>query len=376
MRRFADDNKGARILIVDDEAANVMLLEHILESDGYTNFESVSDPRQVLPRFLAQQPDLILLDVRMPHLDGFAVMDQLRHRIAETLFLPIVILTADVTSDTKQAALEAGASDFLTKPIDVTEVLLRIKNLLRTRTLHVQVQNQNAALEDRVRERTRELLEAQAEILHNASELREAQIETLQRLALASEYRDDDTGQHVHRVSSNSAMIARALGMEEEKVELIRKAAPLHDVGKIGIPDNVLLKPGKLTPEEWNQMKTHTLIGAGILRGSRFPLLQMAEEIALTHHEKWDGTGYSPGLKEEAIPLAGRIVAVADVFDALTHERPYKKAWPVSEAVQEIVAQKGRHFDPKVVDAFLQLRTTRWSEAAKQTSATPRASTF
>jgi len=355
MKTTAENYKSARILIVDDEQANVMLLEHILEGEGYSNYESVCDPRQVLPLFLANQPDIILLDIRMPHLDGFAVMHQLRHRIAESVFLPIVILTADVTSDTKQAALEAGASDFLTKPLDVAEVLLRIKNLLRTRFLHVQVQNQNQMLEDRVRERTRALEEAQREILHNASDLREAQLETLERLALASEFRDDDTGQHVHRVSCNSALIAAALELPEETVELIRKAAPLHDVGKIGIPDNVLLKPAKLSPEEWERMKTHTLIGSRILSRSRFPLLQMAEEIALTHHEKWDGTGYSPGLKEETIPLAGRIVAVADVFDALTHERPYKKAWPVEEAVAEIRSQRARHFDPRVVDAFLEL---------------------
>jgi len=338
MNLISGSDKGARILIVDDEPANVLLLEHILDAEGYANFESVCDPRQVLPLFLANQPDLILLDIRMPHLDGFAVMRQLRHRIADSVYLPIVILTADVTLETKQAALEAGASDFLTKPIDVTEVLLRIRNLLRTRLLHVQVQNQNQVLEVRVRERTRELEEAQREILHNASNLEEAQLETLEKLALASEYRDDDTGQHVHRVSVNSALIAEALGLPEETVKLIRKAAPLHDVGKIGIPDDVLLKPSKLLPEEWNMMKGHTLIGSRILSGSRFPLLQMAEEIALTHHEKWDGTGYSPGLKEEAIPLASRIVAVADVFDALTHERPYKKAWPVAEAVEEIRA--------------------------------------
>ena len=355
MKTTAENNKSARILIVDDEAANVMLLEHILEGEGYHNYESVLDPRQVLPLFLACPPDLILLDIRMPHLDGFAVMSQLRHRIAESVFLPIVVLTADVTSDTKQAALEAGASDFLTKPIDVTEVLLRIKNLLRTRSLHVQVQNQNQILEDRVRERTRDLEEAQREILHTASGLREAQLETLERLALASEYRDDDTGQHVHRVSFSSAQIARALELPDETVELIRKAAPLHDVGKIGIPDNVLLKPGKLTPEEWEMMKTHTLIGSRILSRSRFPLLQMAEEIALTHHEKWDGTGYSPGLKEEAIPLSSRIVAVADVFDALTHERPYKSAWTIGEALDEIESQSGRHFDPHIVTAFREL---------------------
>jgi putative two-component system response regulator len=352
---MSESLRNARILIVDDEQANLMLLEHILEREGYTNFESVSDPRQVLPRFIAQPPDLILLDVRMPHLDGFAVMHQLRHRVSESVFLPIVILTADVNADTRQAALEYGAADFLAKPIDVTEVLLRIKNLLRTRFLHVQVQTHNQTLEQRVRERTRELEEAQIAILTQTNDLREAQVETLERLALAAEYRDDDTGQHVQRVSANSALIAAAMGMSDETVELLRKAAPLHDIGKIGIPDAVLLKRGQLTPEEREMMKGHTLIGARILSGSRFPLLQMAEEIALTHHEKWDGTGYSPGLGGENIPLPGRIVAVADVFDALTHKRPYKEAWAVAKAVSEITALSGTHFDPQVVEAFMTL---------------------
>jgi putative two-component system response regulator len=291
----------------------------------------------------------------MPYLDGFMVMNQIKHRIAENTFLPIVILTADVTTETKQRALRKGAADFLFKPLDMAEVLLRIRNLLRTRILHVEVQNQNQVLEVRVHERTRELEEAHHAILQHAAELQEAQIETIHRLALAAEYRDDDTGQHVQRVSQNSALIAAAMGWPEGEVELIRKASPLHDVGKIGIPDDILLKPGKLTPEEWTVMKSHTVIGAKILSGSRFPLLQMAEEIALTHHEKWDGSGYCPGLGGENIPLSGRIVAVADVFDALTHERPYKKAWLVSDALAEISSQSGRHFDPAVVEAFMAL---------------------
>ena len=355
MKSAAESIADARILIVDDEAANVMLLEQVLESAGYTNLVSTTDSRQALPHFLANTPDIILLDIRMPYLDGFAVMHQLKPRIDAHTFLPIVILTADVTPETKKTALEAGAADFLSKPLDVAEVLLRIRNLLRTRFLYIETHNQNHALEERVRERTRSLEEAHLAITQQANNLRESQIETIERLALASEYRDDDTGQHVHRVSAISAHIARAVGWPEPEIELIRKAAPLHDVGKIGIPDGILLKPGKLTAEEWNHMKTHTLIGAKILSGSRFSVLQMAEEIALTHHEKWDGGGYSPGLKGEAIPLAGRIVAVADVFDALTHERPYKKAWPVADAVAEIQAQSGRHFDPAVVEAFLTL---------------------
>jgi len=186
-------------------------------------------------------------------------------------------------------------------------------------------------------------------------ELEDTQIEILQRLALAAEYRDDDTGEHTKRVGEMSAQIAEALGLPEAEVELIRRAAPLHDVGKIAIPDSILLKPGKLTPEEFELIKTHTALGAKMLSGGRFPLLQRAEEIALSHHERWDGAGYLSGLQGEMIPIAGRIVAVADVFDALTNERSYKKAWSPDEAIQEIKHQSGQHFDPRVVEAFLEV---------------------
>lgn len=331
--------KNARILIVDDEPANVRLLERILQQAGYTNFMSTGDSRQVLPLFAEYQPDLVLLDLHMPHLDGFAVMKQLAPRIAEGMYLPILVLTSDVTSESKQKALSTGARDFLTKPLDQAEVLLRIRNLLETRFLYLHVQNQNQILEEKVRERTQAL--------------EESRIDILERLALAAEFRDDETGQHTQRVGVMSVAIVRRLRLPPDQ-ELIRRAAPLHDVGKIGIPDTILRKPGKLTPEEFDVMKSHTTIGAQILSGSRSPLLQLAEEIALTHHERWDGTGYA-GLAGETIPLAGRIVALADVFDALTHDRIYRKAWPVEEAIAEIIRQGGKHFDPDLVEAFLRL---------------------
>ena len=214
----------------------------------------------------------------MPYLNGFDVMKQLRPHIPPEAFLPILVLTADITPETKRQALAEGAMDFLTKPFDATEVILRIRNLLQTRSLHLQLQNQNQLLDQKVRERTAELEETQNEIL--------------ERLALAAEYRDDDTGEHTKRVGQMSAQIAQALCLPQAEVELIRRAAPLHDVGKIAIPDSILLKPGKLTPEEFDHMKTHTTLGAKMLSGGRFPLLQLAEEIALTHHERWDGTGY------------------------------------------------------------------------------------
>ena len=331
---------ATRILIVDDQPSNVALLEGILQEEDFTCFQSITDSREALPTFLDYRPDLILLDLQMPFLDGFEVMRRIRACLAPDELLPILILTADITPETKRRALAAGALDFLTKPFDAIEAVLRIRNLLQTRTLHLQLREQNQILDHKVRERT--------------VELEETQVEILERLALAAEYRDDVTGEHTRRVGKMAAQIAQSLGWPVAKVELIRRAAPLHDIGKIAIPDSVLLKPGKLTPEEYEQMKTHTLMGAKMLSGGRFPLLRLAEEIALSHHEHWDGRGYI-GLVGEDIPLAGRIVGVADVFDALTSERPYKKAWSVEESIEEIRRQRGRQFDPRVVEAFLRL---------------------
>ncbi len=339
-----DATKKARILIVDDQEVNIRLLEDILgRVGGYTTLKSTTDSRKVIPLYAEFRPDLILLDLRMPYLDGFGVMEELKPLISVGSYVPILVLTADVTPEVKQRALAGGAKDFLTKPFDPNEVLLRIKNLLETRSLHLELQNQNHILEEKVRERTREL--------------EETHIEVLERLALAAEYRDDETGQHTRRVGQTSAILAQALGLPHGDVVLIQRAAPLHDVGKIGIPDRILLKAGRLTPEEFDVIKTHTTIGAKILSGGRFQLLRMAEEIALTHHERWDGTGYPQGLKGDSIPLAGRIVAIADAFDALTHERPYKRAWPVKEAAAELKRCAGTQFDPELVRVFLALNT-------------------
>jgi putative two-component system response regulator len=328
----------ARILVVDDEEANVQLLERILEMAGYHNVVSTTDPRRVLDLLHTFRPDLILLDLLMPHLDGFTVMKVLASETPIDSFLPILVLTADATSETRRRALAGGANDFLTKPFDVEEVLLRIANMLQTRFLHLQLQGEKGALEDRVQERTREL--------------EESYIDTFERLALAAEYRDDETGQHTVRVGRLAALLARELDLPARKVELLERAAGLHDVGKIGIPDAILLVPRKLTTEEFEVVKTHTVIGARILSGSRSPLLTMAEEIAWSHHERWNGRGYG-GLAGEEIPLFGRITTVADVFDALTHKRPYKEAWPLDEAIAEIGRQRGDQFDPRVVDAFM-----------------------
>ena len=270
--------RNARILIVDDEPVNVDLLRRLLERAGFSRIESTNDSRQAVDLYVKFRPDLILLDLHMPHRDGLEVMDEL-NQIAEASYLPILMLTGDDTPEAKREALSRGAKDFLNKPFHSDEVLLRIGTLLETRFLYLQIQSQNQILEAKVRDRTREL-EA-------------AQIEIIERLARAAEFRDDNTGQHTERVGQMAALLARQIGLSDTQVSLIRRAAPLHDVGKIGIPDSILLKLGKLTPEEFELVKTHTTIGARILSGSRFTILRLAEEIAYNHHERWDGSGYA-----------------------------------------------------------------------------------
>ena len=329
----------ARILIIDDEKANLEVLRRLLERAGFSRIQTTTDPRDATTLYVDFRPDLILLDLHMPHMDGLAVMAEL-NKIVEATYLPILILTGDVSPEARRDALSRGAKDFVHKPFSSDEVLLRIGTLLETRFLYLQIQSQNQILEAKVRERTREL-EA-------------AQIEIIERLAKAAEFRDDNTGQHTERVGQMAALIARQMGLPDAQVSLIRRAAPLHDVGKIGIPDAILMKLGKLTADEFEMVKTHTMIGARILSGSRFPILRLAEEIAFSHHERWDGSGYA-GMPGDSIPLAGRIVAVADVFDALTQKRPYKEAWPVNEAIAEIDRQRGRQFDAHLVDAFMRI---------------------
>jgi putative two-component system response regulator len=333
--------RAGRVLVVDDQPANVELLIAILRQGGFERVEWTYDPRVALGLFNSFGPDVVLLDLHMPHLDGFELMERFEKIAPGGVAVPVIILTADIDPRVKQRALEAGAGDFLIKPFDTTEVLLRLRNQLETRFLQLSLQRQNLALEERVRLRTGELLEARLEIL--------------ERLALAAEFRDKATLAHTRRVGHVAALTSETLGFDGEFVEIMRLAAPLHDVGKIAIPDEILLKEGPLSEEEFETIKLHTTAGARLLSGSHFDVTRSAEKIALTHHDRWDGTGYPAGLSAEDIPIAGRIVAVADVFDALTHERPYKAAWPVEEALIEIESQAGRQFDPAVVEAFLDL---------------------
>ncbi len=333
-----EEIKQSRILIMDDVEDNISLLKRILGRAGFEHLHSATDPQLIGGLLQETDPDIVLLDMHMPGMDGIEVLQFIREQAGPDDYLPVLMLTADTAPEVKQQGLKAGANDFLTKPYDRTEVILRINNLLRTRHLHKQAKHYSSTLEQKVRERTREL--------------EQAQLEMLELLGRASEYRDDQTGEHTKRVGRLSAAIAEGLGLTPGEIEMIRLAAPLHDIGKIAIPDHILLKPGRFEPEEMERMKQHSALGAGILEGSSFEVLKLAETIARSHHEKWDGTGYPRGLRGKDIPLAARIVALADFYDALTHERPYKRAWTLQETMDEIERQRGKHFDPQVVDAF------------------------
>jgi len=333
--------KTAGILVVDDNDANVRILERLLTKNGFVNVMTTTDPYEALSLHESHEPDLLLLDLHMPTLDGFSVLERLKYRTSGEEYFPVLVLTADATPDAKYRALAGGAGDFVTKPFDHAEVLLRVRNMLRTRYMQLQLDSQNAILETRVRQRTRDLEEARGEVVD--------------RLARAAEFRDDDTHQHTRRMAETCVRIAQGLGLTGTFIDTLRRAAPLHDVGKIGISDSILLKPGKLTTDEFDNIKTHTTMGAKILSGSRVGFLLLAEEIALNHHERWDGSGYPNGRAGESIPLSGRIAAIADVFDALTNERPYKRAWSVPDALEEMDRLRGTQFDPEILDAFLSL---------------------
>lgn len=344
----------AKILIVDDEPANVALLERILGKTGYTNLRTTSDPQEGLELWEELEPDLLLLDLMMPHVDGFAFMRRVQESswMSTAGYVPILVLTADVTAGTRDRALGSGAKDFLTKPFETTEVRLRIRNLLETRALHARLNDVNHMLEDRVRERTHALADSLSELSAAHTDLRMSRQETIERLSIAAEFRDDDTGQHIHRMSQYAAILARVVRLDEEKCHLLHMATQMHDVGKIGIPDRVLLKPGKLSPEEREIMERHAEIGHDILAGSEAELLQLAATIALTHHERFDGTGYPNQLAGDAIPLEGRIAAIADVFDALTNDRVYRRAFPLMKALDIMKDGQGSHFDPFLLDLF------------------------
>ena len=336
---ITEELSAARILIIDDNEFNVQLLEAVINEAGYTSVLSITDSRKAEDLYRAYQPDLVLLDISMPHLDGYQVMEQFK-KIEQGPYLPVLILTALQDDETRLKALEDGAQDFLTKPFNRLETLTRIKNMLTVRLLHRQVKKQNVELEMKVKERTKELQETRLEIIR--------------RLGRAAEYKDNETGLHIIRMSKMCARLGELAGLSATEVELVLDTSPMHDIGKIAIPDAILLKPGQLDAKEWAKMTTHPQIGYTLLEGHDSNLMLAAREIALSHHEKWNGKGYPQGLKGRTIPFNGRLAGLADVFDALTSKRPYKDPYPVSKAVEIIKSEREEHFDPELTDLFLQ----------------------
>lgn len=347
-----DKARPGKILVVDDEPANVQLIRRLLTRAGYPDLECTTDPTQVEAMYRDLEPDLILLDLHMPALDGFEVMRRLSGLIPSDEYVPILVLTADVMQESKRKALVGGAKDFLAKPFDPSEVLARVANLLETRHLYLQLRRHNEELEDTVRERTAAVWEIVGALEGAKKDLRLAQEETIHSLVLAAEYRDDDTSRHIERMSRYCSIIAAGLGFDSERRDTIRLASKMHDVGKIGVSDVILLKPGKLTDEEYEAVKQHAQIGYEILSGATSELARMAATIAWTHHEKVDGSGYPRGLAGSDIPLEGRIAAVADVFDALSSDRIYRRAHPLTEALVIMSAGRNAHFDGEILDVF------------------------
>ena len=343
-------SRAKHILVVDDDALNRELLQEILAGLGYT-CETASGGKEALatvsPRF-----DLVLLDVNMPDMDGFSVARSIRQN-EEVSDLPIIMVTALSGKEDRLIAVEAGANDFVAKPIDRTELRVRIASLLRMKEGQDAIKHHKATLQATVEEQTSELRSALIKVTQAEKHAQEAKLDTVRRLAIAAEYRDDNTAAHIYRVGHYCALLGRLLGMDESETNMLYHASLLHDVGKIGVPDSILLKADSFTPEDRAAMEQHTLMGKRILSGSPSDIIRLGELIAYTHHEKWDGTGYPNGLAGETIPLHGRICAVADVFDALTTRRPYKSAFPLDKAVDIMRAGRGTHFDPALLELFL-----------------------
>ncbi len=324
-----------KVVIIDDAQINVTLLQHLVRKLPDCESVCFTDPVVALAWCSLNEPDLVVVDYMMPQLSGTELTEKFRARYPD---IPVLMVTANHEIELRHQALQLGVTDFLNKPLDTTEFLARSKNMLALRQSHKNLADHAALLAGEVRKATQQIVAQERE--------------TIFCLAKAAEYRDPETGLHIVRMAHYSRHIARVLGLPAEQQDLLLEAAPMHDIGKVGTPDMILLKPGKLTDAEFSIMKQHAVIGFEVLNASSSPLLKVAAEIAFTHHEKFDGSGYPSGLKGNDIPLFGRIVAVADVFDALTSERPYKKAWSIEQATQMIRDASGTHFDPACVNAF------------------------
>jgi putative two-component system response regulator len=355
--------KQSKVMIVDDEPLNIKILRRLLELEGFSQFVTTTESPTAISLIRQEQPDLVLLDLMMPYVSGLDILAEVRADESIS-FIPIVILTAITDRETRIKAVELGATDFLNKPVDASELLPRVRNVLAVKGFQDQLRNYNHDLEAAVRKQTAELENSHRDLVRC--------------LAQAAEYRDDDTGHHVLRVGRYARLIGEALGFNERTLDTLEQAAQLHDIGKIGIPDEVLLKPGKLTedeftvmqkhanfgkrilarrsPDEEKSIRRHAEVGAHILEVGTSQLLDMARIIAISHHERWDGKGYPLGLQAEDIPLVGRIVAVADVFDALSSRRCYKEPFPIDKCFEIMCEQRGAQFDPAVIDAFFQAR--------------------
>lgn len=343
--KFIEDLQAATILIVSQSKSNIAMIKKLLSRNNYSDIYTTDDPFSVVDYYENDDIDLIILDIKLQGLDGFGVMASLRESAAaseDKTIPPILVLTDVGQQEHRRRALMEGANDYINFPFDIREFLARVKNLLEIWQAQKIVQNQRQILEYKVYQRTQALQLAQ-------EKLHESRLEVVLRLGRAAEYRDNETGLHIIRMSKIAALLGKASGLNDDEVDMILNASPMHDIGKLGIPDSILLKPGKLDAEEWKIMQTHAQIGADILAGSKSPLLEMAHVIALSHHEKWDGSGYPNGLKSEEIPIEARLSAIADVFDALTSVRPYKKAWSVEDAIDLIRSESGKHFDPELV---------------------------